>query len=246
VSLELMDLDLSSLASVRTFAASLLDRFDQLDVLVNNAGVMAIPRSETADGFEMQLGTNHLGHFALTGLLLDRLLATPSSRVVTLSSYVHHAGKIDFDDLMGVKHYGKWPAYCQSKLANLMFHLELDRRLRAGGHGTISVACHPGYASTNLQFVGPEQEGSRLMGRMMALANRMVAQDARGGAWPTVLAATSPSAASGDFYGPSGVMEIKGPPAKAKVAKKARDREVAARLWTVSEELTGVRFEALA
>jgi NAD(P)-dependent dehydrogenase (short-subunit alcohol dehydrogenase family) len=165
---------------------------------------------------------------------------------VTLSSYVHHAGKIDFEDLMGERRYRKWPAYFQSKLANLLFHFELDRRLRSGGHETISLACHPGYASTNLQFVGPEQEGSKMMSRMMAIANKMVAQDARGGAWPTVFAATAPSVESGDVIGPSGLMEIKGPPVKVKANAKAHDRDVARRLWTASEKLTGVQFEALA
>ncbi|HET6817030.1 MAG TPA: oxidoreductase, partial [Mycobacteriales bacterium] len=164
-------LDLASLASVRDFVTRVSAAYDGIDLLVNNAGVMAIPRATTADGFEMQLGTNHLGHFALTGLLLPSLLARTGSRVVTVSSTAHKIGSIDFDDLLGEKRYWSWGAYAQSKLANLLFAYELQRRLDAAGASTISVAAHPGYASTNLQAVGPQRSGNKLMGLLMKFGN---------------------------------------------------------------------------
>ena len=169
-------LDLASLASIREFADSLHADVPQLDLLVNNAGVMAIPRQMTDDGFEMQLGTNHLGHFALTGLLLPSMIHRPGSRVVTVSSSAHKPGRIDFDDLMGERSYRKWSAYYQSKLANLLFAYELQRRLDAADLATISVAAHPGYSATNLQQVGPRMEGSRIGGLLMSLGNRVIAQ----------------------------------------------------------------------
>src|ERR1041385_8193041 len=185
-SVEVMALDLASLASVRQFAKDLAQRTDRLDVLCNNAGVMALPRRETADGFEMQLGTNHLGHFALTALLLPLLLATPDSRVVTMSSGAHKMGRIDFDDLHGKRKYGKWTAYAQSKLANLLFAYELDRRLQRNRATAISVACHPGYSATELQSAGPKMEGSSFMERIMELGNMLLSQDAAMGALPTL------------------------------------------------------------
>ena len=238
-SVEAMQLDLASLASVRSFAGGFAAR--RLDVLCNNAGVMALPRRKTADGFEMQLGTNHLGHFALTGLLLGRLLATPGARIVTVSSTAHRMGRIAFDDLQCERSYGRWSAYGQSKLANLLFCFELQRRLEAAGKSAISVACHPGYAATNLQFAGARMEGSSLMESLFALGNRLFAQDASMGALPTLYAATAPDMVGGDYVGPNGFAENWGYPRKVGSSRRSRDREAAARLWEISEELTGVR-----
>ena len=242
---EVMALDLASLASVRRFAEELTNRTPRLDVLCNNAGVMALPRRETADGFEMQFGTNHLGHFALTGLLLPRLLATPAARVVTMSSGAHRMGTIDFDDLHGKRSYGKWSAYGQSKLANLLFAYELDRRLRSKRANAMSVACHPGYSATELQAAGPKMEGSGFMERVMDLGNRLFAQDAATGALPTLYAATAPDVQGGDYIGPNGIGELWGYPKKVQSNARSHDREVAARLWRISEEATGVVYGAL-
>lgn len=241
-SLEAMSLDLASLESVHRFARDFAAKGIPLDVLCNNAGVMAIPRRTTAEGFEMQLGTNHLGHFALTGLLLEALLAAPAARVVNVSSTAHKPGRIDFDDLQGEKRYRKWMAYAQSKLANLLFTYELQRRLEAAGAPAISVACHPGYAATNLQSVGPQMSGSRLAARLMDVGNRFFSQPAAMGALPTLYAATSPDARGGDYIGPDGFMENYGHPRKARSTARSHDREVARRLWEVSEQLTSVRY----
>jgi len=250
---EAMQLDLASLASVRSFAAELRARHDRLHGLLNNAGVMALPERRTADGFEMQLGTNHLGHFALTGQLLDLLLAAPPAagpapgpRVVTVSSTAHRAGRIDFDDLQSQRRYGKWRAYSQSKLANLLFAYELQRRLEKCGADLISVACHPGYAATNLQFAGPRMDGSRWSERIMRLGNALLSQDAAGGALPTLYAATAPGVRGGDYFGPRGFGEMTGPPCKVASSARSHDAAAAARLWEVSEQLTGVRYPALA
>ena len=239
-------LDLASLASIRDFAARISTAYKGVDVLVNNAGVMAIPRATTADGFEMQLGTNHLGHFALTGLLLPSLLKRPGSRVVTVSSAAHKAGAIKFDDLLGHKHYFSWRAYAQSKLANLLFAYELQRRLAASGAGTISVAAHPGYASTNLQAVGPEQSGNKVMGLLMNLGNVAIGQSADDGALPQLYAATAPDVEGGCFYGPSRLLETRGAPKRVDSTSRSKDPALAARLWSVSEDLTDVRYDALA
>jgi NAD(P)-dependent dehydrogenase (short-subunit alcohol dehydrogenase family) len=244
-SLDAVELDLASLASIRACAKVLGERPGPLHGLLNNAGVMAIPRRTTADGFEMQIGTNHLGHFALTGLLLPKLLSTPGARVVTVSSTVHKLGRIDFDDLQGERSYGKWRAYAQSKLANLLFAYELGRRLAKRGAGAISTACHPGYAATNLQFVGPRLEGSSLGERIMSLGNRLFSQDAAHGALPTLYAAAAPDVVNGDFIGPDGFMENRGHPKKVRSTARSHDPEAARRLWEVSEELTGVSYEAL-
>lgn len=241
-SLEAMSLDLASLESIRRFARDFAAKGVALDVLCNNAGVMAIPRRTTAEGFEMQLGTNHLGHFALTGLLLEPLLAAPASRVVTVSSTAHKPGRIDFDDLHGEKRYRKWIAYAQSKLANLLFAYELQRRLEAAGARTISLACHPGYSATNLQAVGPQMSGSRLAARLMDLGNRLFSQSAAMGALPTLYAATAPDARGGDYVGPDGFMENYGHPRKTRSTARSQDRDVARRLWDVSEQLTAVRY----
>jgi len=242
VSLEVSELDLASLSSVRDFAKGVAERHPALAVLVNNAGVMAIPRRETADGFEMQLGTNHLGHFALTGLLLGPLFAAPSSRVVTVSSNAHRMGRMHWDDLQGERRYGRWAAYGQSKLANLLFHRELARRLDAQPCETISVACHPGYAATNLQFGGARMEGSGWKERGMTLVNWLFAQSAAMGALPTLYAAVADDVENGDVIGPDGLGEAWGHPKKVRPGAAARDDAAAQRLWDVSEDLTGVRY----
>lgn len=241
-SVQVRALDLSDLASVRAFAEATLAEVGDLHGLINNAGIMAIPRRLTRDGFEMQLGTNHLGHFALTGLLLPALLRTPGSRVVTVSSAAHRMGRIHFDDLQLERGYGEWKAYGQSKLANLLFAFELDRRLRRAGHETRSLACHPGYANTDLQHVAPRETGNRLMGAMMGFFNGLVAQSAADGALPTLRAATDPGAQGGEYYGPAGFMEVSGPPVRVDSTDRAQDLADAERLWGVSEELTGVRY----
>jgi NAD(P)-dependent dehydrogenase (short-subunit alcohol dehydrogenase family) len=232
---EVRALDLADLASVRAFADGL---GGEIDVLVNNAGVMALPQRRTADGFELQLGTNHLGHFALTGLLLDRL----RDRVVTVSSLNHRMGRIRFDDLQSERGYGKWRAYAQSKLANLLFTFELDRRLRAAGSPLRAVACHPGYSATELQTAGPRMEGSGVRACGAALANRIFAQSAEMGALPTLYAATVADLPGGAYVGPDGPFERGGHPRLVGTSYAARDLDTARRLWEVSEELTGVRY----
>ena len=243
--LSVLELDLADLDSVATFVEAFTDAYDDLRVLCNNAGVMAIPRSETEDGFEMQFGVNHLGHFALTGHLLDTLRETDGeSRVVTQSSGLHENGEMRFDDLHGEREYDKWGAYGQSKLANLLFAFELDRRLDAAGvDGVTSLGCHPGYADTNLQRRGPEQAGSTLRLAMMKVANAVVAQDAATGALPMLYAATAPDIDGGEYVGPSGLMNMRGPPAEDTPSREARDPERARRLWSVSEDLTGVTYD---
>jgi NAD(P)-dependent dehydrogenase (short-subunit alcohol dehydrogenase family) len=233
----LEQLDLASLDNVRAFA----ERFsgERIDMLINNAGVMAPPRRTTVDGFESQFGTNHLGHFALTGLLLPKLLAAPDPRVVTLSSGAHRMGTIHFDDLQGERRYNNWLWYGQSKLANLMFALELNRRASAAGSELVSVAAHPGYAATNLQSAGPATWYEK---GIMAVTNRLVAQSGDMGALPTLYAATVPGLAGGSFVGPDGFLEQRGYPHLVTGKKSAYDEDVARRLWEVSEELTGVRY----
>jgi len=226
-SLEAMKLDLADLRSVSRFSADFCKRHGRLHVLCNNAGVMALPHRTTADGFEMQFGTNHLGHFALTGLLLERLLATPGARVVTVSSGAHRLGKIDFDDLQGERGYGKWTAYAQSKLANLLFTFELNRRARAAEADLLGVGCHPGYTATNLQFAGPRMEGSRVMETLAGLLNRVLAQSVEMGTLPILYAATASDVRGGDCIGPEGLAEAWGYPKKVTPAARARDRKTA-------------------
>jgi NAD(P)-dependent dehydrogenase (short-subunit alcohol dehydrogenase family) len=238
-------LDLSELASVREFAARFRDAHPRLDVLVNNAGVMAVPRTLTRDGFELQLGVNHLGHFALTGLLLDRLLAAPGARVVNVSSMASRMGKMHWDDLDGGAFYEKWLWYGQSKLANLLFTFELARRVRERGVGLASLACHPGYAATNLQFVGPQMERSLLGGVVMRVGNALFAQSAEAGAWPTLYAAASPTAKNGDFIGPRDFRQWRGEPTHVQARRLAHNPEQMQRLWRVSVERTGVDYAAL-
>ncbi len=244
--LEVMQLDLASLESIHRFAREFRDKGVPLDVLCNNAGVMAIPRCTTADGFEMQLGTNHLGHFALTGLLLERLLEAPAARVVTVSSTAHKIGRINFDDLQGERSYSRWGAYAQSKLANLLFAYELQRRFERARARAISVACHPGYSATNLQMVGPRMTGSRVEAFIMEVGNRFFSQSAAMGALPTLYAACAENVRGGDYIGPDGFFETAGYPKKTTSSARSHDREAAARLWEISEQLTGVRYTALA
>jgi len=231
-SLELSLLDLADLASVRKFAEAYAGERDHLDILVDNAGVMALAKRRlTADGFEMQFGTNHLGHFALTGLLLPQLLARPGGRVVSVTSFGHKVGRIKFDDLQAERSYRKWLRYGQSKLANLLFIFELDRRARAAGSGLTAAVAHPGYANTNLQS-GTSFQWSNFM-----------AQSAADGALPMLYGATAPDVQSGEFFGPGGFMEQRGAPTRVKAAKKAYNTDDARRLWAVSEELTGVTYQ---
>ena len=216
---------------MRAFAGRISADRDGVDLLINNAGVMAPPRQTTADGFEMQLGTNHLGHFALTGLLLDELEGREDARVVTVTSTAHRFGRIRFDDLQWERSYGRWRAYGQSKMANVLFALELDRRLRAAGSGVSSLLAHPGYAATNLQSASPP-----LFDRtVLAVSNRLLAQSAEMGALPELYAATRPNLDSGLFIGPDGFDEQRGHPRVVAPVKAGRDEDAARRLWEISE-----------
>ncbi|GAB7191912.1 SDR family NAD(P)-dependent oxidoreductase [Kineococcus sp. NUM-3379] len=232
------ELDLTSLASIRTAAAALREAHPRIDLLVNNAGVMYTPKRTTRDGFELQFGTNHLGHFALTGLLLDRLLPVPGSRVVTVSSSGHRirAG-IHFEDLQWERSYSRAGAYGQSKLANLMFTYELQRRLAAHGGNTVAVAAHPGVSNTELVRNSPAAVRA-LMDRLAPL----VAQPAATGALPTLRAATDPAVLGGQYYGPGGRGEVRGYPRLVTSSPQSYDLAVQRRLWSVSEDLTGVAF----
>jgi NAD(P)-dependent dehydrogenase (short-subunit alcohol dehydrogenase family) len=238
-----MALDLSDLGSVRHFAAAFRQRFESLPLLINNAGVMAWHYARTVGGFEMQFGTNHLGHFALTGLLLPALIAAPHARVVVVSSDMHASGKIDFDNLDAKQSYRPWRAYSQSKLANLLFAYELQRRMKAAGVDALAVGCHPGYAATNLQAAGPRLSGSRFRERLSEVANRLFAQSAAMGALPTLYAATAADIRGGEYIGPLGLLSLRGAPGKVRSSARSHDRAVAARLWLLSEQLTGVRYD---
>jgi NAD(P)-dependent dehydrogenase (short-subunit alcohol dehydrogenase family) len=240
---QVVHLNLASLASVRTFADDFKAKHDKLDLLVNNAGVMAIPYRKTEDGFEMQFGTNHLGHFALTGLLLEPLLATNKSRVVSVSSMAHTRGTMRWDDLVWESDYNEWTAYGMSKLANLLFAYELQRQFEAAGVDALSVACHPGYAATNLQAIQPERLLTRLLNMVMKVTNRVLAQSAAMGALPTLYAALADEVNGGDYIGPANGM--RGYPAKVQSNDKSRHREDAAKLWTISEQLTAVQYDEL-
>ena len=235
-------LDLASLASIEAFAGRLAQSRGSLDLLINNAGVMALPkRQTTADGFEMQLGTNHLGHFALTGRLLPLLRRALAPRVVSVSSMAHRNGKIAFDDLQSEHRYIPFTAYSQSKMANLLFAFELQRRSDAAGWGVTSTAAHPGYAYTDLIQNGPGAD-SFLSKLNSSVLHRFVGHSAAAGALPTLMAATAPTNSGAAYFGPAGFLEMQGPPQPAKIAPYALNEQVAARLWTVSEALTGVAF----
>ena len=228
-----MELDLADLASVRRFADRFIDEYSQLDLLINNAGVMVPPYSQTADGFELQMGTNHLGHFALTGLLIDLLQKTPGSRVVNVSSMAHKMGRLDLNDLDWRKRkYKKWQAYGDSKIANLYFTYALDKKLENAASEVTVAAAHPGWTATELQ-------------RNTSLAsalNHIFAQNPAMGALPTLYAATAPDVKGADFFGPSGFMEIKGYPQKVTSVPLSHDPEIAEKLWQASEALTGVGY----
>ncbi|BDU22403.1 dehydrogenase [Dyella sp. GSA-30] len=233
--------DLASLASVADFSASLLEQGRPIDLLVNNAGVMALPkRQETVDGFEMQLGVNYLSHYALTGRLLPLLRKAPAPRVVNLSSLMHRSGKIYLDDLQLQRGYTPTRAYGQSKLAMLMFALELQRRSDAQGWHLLSNAAHPGYARTELIPNGPGTDS--FLSRFSMLLQPFMSQSAADGAWPTLQAATAPDAKPAGYYGPDGWFEMRGTSTEAKVSARAKDATVAKRLWELSAQLTGVSF----
>jgi NAD(P)-dependent dehydrogenase (short-subunit alcohol dehydrogenase family) len=238
-SVELGLLDLADLDSVHSFAATVVA---PVDVLVNNAGVMMPPRSLTKQGFELQFATNHLGHFALTGLLMDHIgeaaAARGDARVVTVSSALHRRGSIHFDDLTGERSYSPTGFYAQSKFANILFGLELDRRLRSSGVPIRSVLAHPGYAATNLQAAGP----TGLMKSIMKVTNVVMAQSVEKGALSQLYAATAPEAEGGQYIGPDGRGEQRGFPKVVQPIDAGRDPETARRLWSLSEELTGVKY----
>jgi NAD(P)-dependent dehydrogenase (short-subunit alcohol dehydrogenase family) len=236
--IEFRALDLADLDSVRAFAAAILGDGIAVDVLINNAGVMYPPRRLTPQGFESQFATNHLGHFALTGLLFDVIRRGQDARVVTVSSSEHKGGSIHFDDLTGERSYSPRAFYQQSKFANVLFGLELDRRVGAAGIAVRSVLAHPGYSATNLQSSGP----TGLSKQLMKVSNRLIAQSAEMGALPELYAAVDPAARSGRFYGPGGFAEMRGYPAGVEPAAAAKNEETARRLWDVSQQLTGVTW----
>jgi NAD(P)-dependent dehydrogenase (short-subunit alcohol dehydrogenase family) len=238
-SAEVGELDLARLGSVLAFAERTADRHQRLDLLVNNAGVMATPLGRTADGFELQIGTNHLGHFALTARLLPLLLAVPGSRVVTVSSSGHRAGRIALDDLNWERRpYRRWPAYFQSKLANLLFAFELSRRLQRAGAGTESFAAHPGLSRSELSRSYPGLVG-RVQSLFMRATTPLMAQSSENGARPQLRAATDPGLPGGSYLGPDGRGEVRGAPVLVGSSARSRDEQTAAALWTRSAELTG-------
>ena len=234
--LEIIPLDLASLASVRTFAESFRAKYDRLDLLINNAGVMVPPYTKTEDGFELQFGANHLGHFALTGRLIGTLLETQGSRVVTVSSGAHRMGEMDFGDLQAEGGYKPWHAYGRSKLANLLFTLELQNRLEGADADTIAAAAHPGGTKTNLQ--------GNMSNLWRPLLN-LIMQEPEMGALPTLYAATAPDVRGNEYFGPDGFQEIRGYPRRVDSSEASQDVGVARQLWAESERLTGVRYEAL-
>jgi NAD(P)-dependent dehydrogenase (short-subunit alcohol dehydrogenase family) len=239
-----MPLDLANLKSVRSFSETFLEKYDHLDVLINNAGVMAAPRRRTVDRFEMQFGTNHLGHFALTGLLLPALKATPNARVVTVSSFVHLSGNIHFDDLQWELGYERWGAYAQSKLANLLFAYELQRKFEKNNIQAISAACHPGYAATSLQSTGmlmDETPMAYLTFLFLQAGNWTFAQSQRMGALPTLFAATAPQVNGCDYIGPN-LLGIRGYPVKMRSSGRSYSETLAVKLWGISEQLSGVAY----
>jgi NAD(P)-dependent dehydrogenase (short-subunit alcohol dehydrogenase family) len=244
LSLEIEQLDLADLASVKQAAQSLKNGFGKLDILCNNAGIMMTPEQRTKDGFEKQFGVNHLGHFALTARLMPLLLNAKGARIVNVSSIYHRQGDMPLDDLnWEQRSYSKTGAYAQSKLANLLFTFELERRLRNHKTDAISVAAHPGYADTNLQFRGPELSGSTITKWVMKLANGLLAQSPAQGALPSLHAAAFPDVKGGKYYGPDGFQEMRGTPTAVEAHANAKDEDVAKALWERSEQLTGVTFD---
>jgi len=240
--LEVRKLDLADLSSVREFAEEFKTNNDKLDILCNNAGIMAIPRQETEDGFEKQFGVNHLGHFALTAELIPALIESEEGRIVTQSSGLHEKGSINFDDLMMEKEYDKWDAYANSKLANVLFAYELQRKLEKYDLDIKSVVCHPGYASTNLQYKGPEEEGSKLKLLGMKIANGLIAQSAENGSLPMLYASVAEEIEGGEYVGPNGLANMRGYPEIQDSSEESKDEDVAEALWTRSESLTGISY----
>lgn len=241
--LEITQLDLASLDSVRRCAEAA--GASGVDVLVNNAGVMALPEQKTADGFEIQLGTNHMGHFALTGLLLPHLLRSSHGRVVTVGSVAHFFGKIPFDDLDADKSYSPWGRYASSKLANMLFLHEFTRRVAASGASLLTAGCHPGYANTNINRAGAAMKGATFTERLMANANLYLAQSTHMGALPTVYAATGDDVEPGGYYGPDGLFSLIGSVGPCRRHRRAEDANAAARLWETSVARTGVDYASL-
>jgi len=248
--IDIADLDLASLASVHAAAQAFLATGRRLDLLINNAGIMALPqRRTTPDGFELQLGTNHFGHFALTGLLLPALLQAASARIITVSSIAHRGATMDFANLQWDRGYAPWPAYRRTKLANLLFGFELERRLERAQAPAISLVVHPGVSNTNLFAAGPGSAGG-MQAKLVSLLLPLVAQSDVQGAWPTLYAATMPEVRDaeplgvqgGHFYGPDGFREMRGHPVEVRAEARAYDETLARQLWQVSEQLTGVRF----
>lgn len=245
---DIADLNLADLDSVRAAAEAFLASGKKLDLLINNAGVMALPqRRTTAQGFEMQLGTNHLGHFALTGLLLPALLRRghepepAPARIITVSSIAHRGGTMDFSDLQWERRYIPWPAYRRSKLANLLFGFDLERRLERAHAPAMSVVVHPGVSNTNLFAAGPGSGGG-LLAKIIPMFIALTSQSAAQGGWPTLYAATRPDVQGGHFYGPNGFREMRGYPVEVHAEREAYDEALAAKLWQVSEQLTGVQY----
>lgn len=238
----IVELDLGSQASVKKAAEEILAEYPRLDLLLNNAGIMWLEEGRTEDGFERQFGINHLGHFTLTVLLLPALRDVAGSRIVTVSSIAHRAGRIHFDNIHLDGQYGRQRAYAQAKLANLMFAVELDRRLQRAGAQTRSLACHPGIASTNLAGPGIAEETPLGIGRVVRWLWPLMTQSAEKGAWPTLYAATAPQAEGGHYYGPARLKEAIGPPREARPRRYAMDPEKGQRLWALSESLTGQHF----
>lgn len=236
-------LDLADLESVNDFAEEYKANNEKLDILCNNAGIMAIPREETEDGFEKQFGVNHLGHFALTAKLIPALKEAEEPRVVNQSSGLHESGEINFEDLMHEENYSPQGVYADSKLANILFTYELDRKARRNGLNIKSIACHPGYSATNLQKRGPEKSGNSVKKLFMKGMNKVFAQSAAKGALPMLYAATSKKAESGDYIGPDKLMNMRGYPEKQESSDASYDQDTAEELWAVSEELTGTEFE---
>ena len=244
-SAEVVQLDMASLSSISTFAAGFAARKQPLDLLINNAGVMALNNRElTADGFERQFGTNHLGHFALTGLLMPQLLAAPRPRVVTVASLAHRNGKIDFKNLQSEQKYVPWDAYNASKLANILFANELDARARAAHSRLVSIPVHPGVSTTSIFANGPGI--ADMKARIVKFLAPVLFQNDAMGALPTLYAGTAPEANGGEYIGPTGFQELKGYPGIADLKPQARDTATAAQLWAVSEQLTGVIYPPLA
>ncbi|MFN2201066.1 MAG: oxidoreductase [Caldilineaceae bacterium] len=241
-SLEVMKLDNADLNCVRDFADAFQANYERLDILLNNAGLMAIPRQETVDGFEMQLGVNHLAHFALTGLLLDLITSTPHARIHNVTSSANWGGHINFDDLMGEEEYSRWGAYGQSKLANVFFTFELQKRLSAAGYDTIANTSHPGFVISNLQSNSVEQSGTKVEGVLYKIAGPFLAQDISMGVLPMLYAMTAEEAKGGALYGPRR-FRMRGYPAEQKANDEAYDADALRRFWEVSEELTGITYK---